>query len=581
MEQKSGSFPFPVDGETIRQVKDIIGRFVHTIAAMRLYPFGHINVTKFRDNLFQRLTSFLEERGEFEIEIKESVFTFAGGIVFQEDSGIKSLPYLYYNEGMRALTFIPGLTREELYDFLEITANFAERSPGESDIIEELWERDFEFIRYDAAEGFLEAKVAAGLEGRPLEFPVDKNNLYSGQIRLDTEDQAAAHARSQEVNRTTIKDAAAGLAGFFETMDGSDKTSLDSMVTAEHDLSSDKEFIETVFEVLYLEDRPEAFAEILGYLKSYLQTLFKRADLGNAVLLLNSMSDLQKALRASSPARSEFLLKTIREITLDADITVIREIAKPERVEDPRTLYEFLAWLGPRVLPIGTDVFESAAAPNWREAGVEYLRIMIRNHQAETVAMAQTRKPDLTKTLIALLGEQDDKKAVLQLASFAKSENSEIRLEAVRTLGTLSHELARRLILEYLHDPDERIRIEAARAARMETDEKSLAQMLQVVQSKAFLARSSIERGTLLLAIGRSNTAEAAEALKNLVRKKRLFGGERLQETRLLAVAGLAAMKIPAAREALQAGSQVGNQAVATACAQALRKRGERRREEA
>ncbi|MCK7477434.1 MAG: hypothetical protein M0C28_08050 [Candidatus Moduliflexus flocculans] len=175
---------------------------------MRLYPFGHINVTKFRDNLYQRLTSFLDERGEFEIEIKESVFTFAGGIVFQEDSGIKSLPYLYYNEGMRALTFIPGLTREELYDFLEITANFAERTPGESDIIEELWERDFEFIRYDAAEGFLETKISAGLEGRPLDLQIDRGQLYSGQIRLDTDDQAAAHARSQEVSRTSAKDTA-------------------------------------------------------------------------------------------------------------------------------------------------------------------------------------------------------------------------------------------------------------------------------------------------------------------------------------------------------------------------------------
>ena len=580
MEQKAGSFPIPVDGETIRQVKDIIGRFVHTIAAMRLYPFGHINVTKFRDNLFQRLTSFLEERGEFEIEIKESVFTFAGGIVFQEDSGIKSLPYLYYNEGMRALTFIPGLTREELYDFLEITANFAERGTDERDIIEELWERDFEFIRYDAAEGFLEAKVASGLEGRPLEMPIDRDILFSGQIRLDSEDQAAANARSLEIGRSTAKDIA-NLAGFFDTIDRNDQSNLDSMVTAEHDLSSDKEFIETVFEVLYLEDRQDAFREILGYLKAFLQTLFKRADLGNAVLLLNSMSDLQKALRSSSPIRSETLLQMIREITLDADIGVIREIARPERIEDPRTLYEFLAWLGPRMLPIGTDVFETAAEPAWREAGIEYLRVMIRDHPAETVAMAQNRKPELTKTLITLLGEQDDKKAVLQLASFAKSENSEIRLEAVRTLGALSHELARKLILEYLNDPDERIRIEAARAARLDSDEKNLAQILQIIQSKEFLARSSIERGTMLLAVGRSNTPEAAEVLKALVRKKRLFGGERLQETRLLAVAGLSAMKIPEAREALAAGAQVSNQAVATACAQALRKRGDRRREDA
>jgi hypothetical protein len=44
-------------------------------------------------------------------------------------------------------------------------------------------------------------------------------------------------------------------------------------------------------------------------------------------------------------------------------------------------------------------------------------------------------------------------------------------------------------------------------------------------------------------------------------------------------VAGLAVMKIPEAREALEAGAEISNQAVATACAQALKRRGEKRRE--
>ncbi len=129
MAQRPISTFVPVNAETIRQIRDIVGRFVHTIAAMRLYPFGHVNVTKFRDNLFQRLSAFLEEQGEFEIEIKEDAFTFAGGPVFQEESGIKSLPYLYYNDGDAGPHLpLPGLTREELFDFLAITADYAERA---------------------------------------------------------------------------------------------------------------------------------------------------------------------------------------------------------------------------------------------------------------------------------------------------------------------------------------------------------------------------------------------------------------------------------------------------------------------
>ncbi|MHB8054526.1 MAG: HEAT repeat domain-containing protein [Candidatus Aminicenantales bacterium] len=578
MELKPASFLYPVDGETIRRIKDIIGRFVHTIAAMRLYPFGHINVTKFRDNLFQRLSSFLEEQGEFEIEIRESSFFFAGGPVFQEESGIKSLPYLFFNDGMRGLTFTPGLTREELYDFLEITVNCAERADTASDLIEELWERDFEFIRFDAAEGFLEAKVAAGMAGGANELRVDRETLYSGQVQLDSDDRTAAHARSLEVTRTNPKDIA-GLTDFFDSIDRSDQTNLESMVKAEHDISADKDFIETVFEILFLEDRIDAFLEILSYLKSYLQTLIKRADVGNSVYLLNSMADLRKALLSSAPGRAEDLAKTIRDITHDTELNVIQDVARPERVEDPRGLFEFLVWFGPRVLPIGTDIFEAASEPAWREAGVEYLRIMIRDHLTETAAMAQNRRPELAKTLIVLLGELGDKKAILQLASFAQSENSEIRLEAVRTLGGLSHDLARKLTLDYLQDPDERIRIEAARVVHLETDEHVQTQMIQIISRKDFLARSSAERGAILQAVGRANTVEAAHVLKAIVLKKRLFSGERHRETRLLAVAGLAIMKIPEAREALAAGAEISNQAVATACAQALKRRGEMRRE--
>ncbi|HNT31010.1 MAG TPA: hypothetical protein PK207_05215 [Candidatus Aminicenantes bacterium] len=577
MAQRPISTFVPVNAETIRQIRDIVGRFVHTIAAMRLYPFGHVNVTKFRDNLFQRLSAFLEEQGEFEIEIKEDAFTFAGGPVFQEESGIKSLPYLYYNDGMRALTFLPGLTREELFDFLAITADYAERAE-EGDIIEDLWERDFEFIRYDAADGFLEARVAAGTVHRPKELQIDREHLFSGRIQLDAEDKAAAHARSVEISRTNPLDGSV-LAEFFRSIDGGERSNLESLVSAEHEVSVDKEFIATVFEVLYLEDRLDSFRQILTYMKTYLKILIKKADIGNALFLLNSISDLRKALLASSPARAEDLLQTIRLITQETDLDIIRDIARPERIEDPRPLFEFLVWFGPRTLPTAIEACEAAVDPLWREACVEYLRIMVRDCLSETAAQIRNRKPELIQTLITLLGDRGDKKAILHLADLARSGNPEIRLEAVRTLGGLSHDLARKLTLEFLLDPDERIRIEAGQAARLESDENALARMIQIVSRKNFLARSSTERGAMLLALGRSNTGPAAKALETLVRKRRLLGGERLRETRLLAVSGLAVMNIPQAREALAAGVKVSNQAVATACAQALKRRGERHRE--
>jgi len=48
---------------------------------------------------------------------------------------------------------------------------------------------------------------------------------------------------------------------------------LEAMLSADRRSSADRELIETMVEILCLEDRNDAFFEILAFLKSYLRTL--------------------------------------------------------------------------------------------------------------------------------------------------------------------------------------------------------------------------------------------------------------------------------------------------------------------
>jgi hypothetical protein len=461
------------------------------------------------------------------------------------------------------------LSRKEFDDFLEIVKSCADLPPEESDIVDALWGGDFEHLRYDAPEEFLINKMAPSRQ--PDEILIDRKALFSGRINLDQADLAAFNTRILEIGRTRATDPA-DWADLYCELDQVDLKLLDSILVTDRKSSSDREFIETLSEVLFLEDRRDSFLEILGHLSAYFRKLVERAALADAIRVMDTLLDLRDGLAGSSADRAEASGRTLDRIIDATDLKTVRDIARPERIAEPRWFFEFLTRLGPRFLPAGADTFEAVQVPAWREAGVEYLRMMIREHPAETAAQAQDRKPFLTKALISLFADKADKKAILVLISIARGENPEIRREAVRALGRLTDDLARKAVLGFLHDPDDRVRLTAAKAARLEVDLRILDQVLKETTAKDFLARSSDEKAVFFLALGRTDTAEAAAALGSILRRRSPFGRDRVREIRLLAVAGLAVMTRPEAVETLRNGAASSKRAIAEACAAALKR---------
>ena len=565
----SSSPSSPAAREMIQQAKAILALFAHTITAYRLYPSFHENVTKFADEFYNTLSRFLEDRGTLEIRVEEKAFAIGDEIIYQDEGSLKNLPYLFFKDGMRALAFLPGLNRKELAEFLEIVKVQAELPTEESDIVDALWGGDFEHLRYEAPEEFLINRMSRG--GEPEEITIDRKALYSGRINLDPVDMAAFNSGILEVGRTLAKNPTEW-ADLYSALDQGDLRILESMLASDRSTSSDREFIETLSEVLFLEERMDSFREVLAFLSAYFRNLVKRAALEDAIRLMEALTDLRDELAAASPERSEASGRTLQQ-DLDAiDPKTIREIAHPERIAEPRWFFEFILWFDLRLLRTGADTIEAVEEPAWHAAGVEYLRRMIRDYPDETAALAQSQKPVFTKTLIALLAERAEKKAILLLISIARGGNPEIRAEAVQALGGLPEDLARKAVLEFLHDPDERVRLAAVKASRLEIDPRTLDRVISETKAKDFPARSSDEKAAILLALGRTDTLEAAASLRSILRRRNLFGRDRVREMRLLAVAGLAVMTRSEAIETLQNGARSSKRAVAEACAEVLKR---------
>ncbi len=157
------------------QVQTFVLALDKALRAQRLYGGRDTAfVTKLLDNLERELSELLV-RGVVQLGICSAGFTWSERPLFTTDVDDIELPWAFrlFCDGIRELTFEQQMRWDELLDFLDILSTNPRAT--EEDLVTMLWERDFDGIRYYAADTF-----AAGLE-------VDENGelILSSRKKLE------------------------------------------------------------------------------------------------------------------------------------------------------------------------------------------------------------------------------------------------------------------------------------------------------------------------------------------------------------------------------------------------------------
>lgn len=223
-----------------------------------------------RDGLYENLAEYLEKHWKLEIGIKEFAFDFQDMTVYRDPSPMKSLPFLFFKDGMEKLFFYKGLDMEELQEFLELIKKYFELPPDEADIVSLLWEKDFANIRYFAPDDFLETKI--GLDKGPVEIKINRERIEAGTIELDPEDRMAlsreiiseSEERIQE--KGILEEIEERDAFQISSLDRTERKALKSMLEENRRISPEEELFILIFEIL-------GFEEDLGKISGTLDVL--------------------------------------------------------------------------------------------------------------------------------------------------------------------------------------------------------------------------------------------------------------------------------------------------------------------
>ncbi len=569
------------DPATLNQAKIVLKSFDTALTAMRIYPSENPAVKKSVHFFTERLKEYLETYEELRLGIKEFSFTLQGETVFQDTIKKKSLAFLLFKDGMRTLTFLNGLEKQELVKFLEILKEATDLPPEESDVVSFLWEEDFFNIRYFVVDEFLDMYI--GREEKDSEIDLDITKLSEGSIGLTPEDKEEIKSESEALGFTLDEDeekedddelsevlTSSVQVPFIEKVN---MPEIESMVEKNRQITPFDELITLLLEALYHEERDGEFSALLDTLdQSYLEAL-RRADFSHAKLILDRLQELYKEIPSDSEEKSRLVARFLDNSKDRNSIEYLGDLYFKGKIGDVDSFFQFLGDLGPATIPLIGKIWEKSADPLARQKALDFLKEIGKKNVAALLYLAKGSDVALLKEVMSLLEDIGDVEDIHYLEEFVGHPIKEIRLQIIKVLERAKNETANWILLKFLEDRDEEVRAEAALHLKYLGDKATFNKVRGLVKKKDFKERNRIEKTALLQYLV---TAEVEEdkvysLLSSNLKRWSFLPSSKTTETRLCVVSALADMATPEAVEILKKGAKVLNPTVRRACQLQLR----------
>lgn len=564
----------PVSPAQVTKVREILLLFANAVQAAKIFPPDHQTVLNFASDFHAKLRDYLDRYYKLELGIEEQAFTFAGNKVYKDPHPVKSLPFFFFKDGMQTLYFYRGLAIEEVKAFLETIRKISQLPPEEGDIVSALWEQDFANIRYVAPDDFLETRIGVGRP--PLEIHIDREEFSRGRIDLAPED--LEEIRTGALKQTS-REPMAGIEAIptlpeelnllLGPSDEKELEEIEALLLSSRRISSEEEYQGLVTELLCLEERKDQWPGLAAVLKEIHHIALQKKDYGRASRLLTSLYELKDAVFEKDGEKAAFIDSLIVEMGEDSLLAELHDSLEWTHLEDIDPFLDYLSLLGARAGRLAASIFEVTTDPLLRQKVLDILEAIGKKDPRSLILLAQDSKPCLTKEIIRLIGQLQERIPLSFLVGFLRSQNKDIKLEAIRALGQAGEEAADKILIGFLSDGDETVRIAALQSPGA-IHASVLPHLLALTRDKAFKKKNLTEIKAAFDALARSGSLEAGLVLKSYLQKCPWWSSTKKTQVARLAATALSAMPLPWAREALREGSKAKFKKVRRACLEAL-----------
>ena len=558
----------------VAEVKELFVTLGKAIRAVQLYDENNPVYQRFVQTLREALREMWGDVDKLVVGVEEDRFTLSGEEVYKAESRADSLAFLFFKDGIREITLLPGIEEEELTRFLGVIQR-AKKSRGEGDdLLSVLWEADLTRFKYQFVDLLAEGvEIPQAGDGAP---PQQMQQAHAN-VQEETAGEDAQPERGAE-KEATAQERPKGMVNredFNPTLYSLDPREMETLrndiqLEMIRDLRGD--VISALLDRLEEPDNQERQSEIIAILRTLLPNFLSRGAIPVAARVLEELRGLEGRTGLFDEQRKQELTKVVDRLSSATTMEeLVRALEDGSIKSNPAELSGLLKHLR-----------STALGPLLRASELTVIRelqpvlrgavhgIAEKNPQA-LAALLRDQDPVILAGAARLAGRLKTAEAGPTLANLMGHPVADVRLAAVEAAVELKASTAAGALQQLLGDPDRQVRIAAARGLGKLKYRPAANRFKDIVNGKDIRNADISEKIAFFESYGEIAGDGALEQMDKLLNGKGFLGRKESPEIRACAALALGKIGTDAARKSLQAATSEDDAVVRSAVNRALR----------
>ncbi len=548
--------------EEVKSAKEILQNLTKTIKTQKIYLPNNPIHQKFTRQLLQLFQTHLENFGVLRLRIKRFELICSGQVIYENADRLESIAFRFFVDGLRKLSFHPGLDKEEMTYFLDVLGREEQGSSADDDIVTLLWERHFSHIQYVVVDDLAgELDDIENLKEMKREAPSTK------QLQAVYEQEAPITPSALAPKGIEIP----SLHIFKLTQE--EINSIKRELRWEEEIDIVNELLNMLFDIIRIEHDAGIFSEVLDIIDNILQQLMFRGDFSYAKKILAFFHEMIEAPPGLESPHRLLVQEALARAGTSERIIKLAPVLNHLSSDHVDALSAFLLLLNKEVV---SPLIELLAEVNTMKARRVLCDILAEIGQKDYAALVNRLNDDrwfLVRNLIYILGKMQDERTTSHLSQFVHHYELKVRKEVIHVLDTMENQRATTLLLEFLPDPDLSNRVYTIKCIAKKKIKAGMPHLLKMMQAKGFDEKALYEKKEIYTAYASlGGDAVLPEISQSLDMPWSLFRNVHAEERGICAAVALKRLASPASAEALRQGSRSKNKAIREACETALKK---------
>jgi len=545
----------------------------------RLYKSGNPLATQVRETLYNQLTKHLDNHGSWALRITPTELFLRDEPVVHPSARIddphylpgqeESLPFVFYRDGIRGLTFLPGVPRSDFDAFFTSLAAATAGPLTHDDLVTLLWQANTTRILVDALPAtqtiYLSSRRPTNAGGGGYQGQSFAWNAEGDELRGDI---GQLEGMAQGLHRDTfddwpLPDSFAEAPVAFATITKGLQFSRARFLA---DWSSEAA-------VPWTEEVPLLFRRVLELDRS----IETREALSNAVVTW-----LAAAVQRCAWAESREALQLLRELDPSGAITgaplaaalggldssEITETLDEAEPEEQGLCFGLMVAIGRPALDLACAVMAKANKARTRAAACTMLCYFCNSEPELLGRYLSDSRWYVVRNAVFVLGQIGGPSVVGMLRAAAFHAEPRVRRQVVSSLGNVPRADAMPILLGQLDTRDPQLLAASLNMLTRQKDRAVARAILKQIEAPDFEVRSEENQRALFNALAEVADDDAVTPLDMLINRGGWFARRRAAHQR--AARTLARIGTPKAVAALQAGLHSRSEVVRQACLEAM-----------